>query len=273
MDTVLSDSKHREAAVEALLAKAQQLQAANKPEESVLWLRKILDSAPESEHAPSAMLRLALLLKESGQQDELAEASRWLDKFAATYSEHPLYFVACYERAWAYQALGNDQKAEQAFQIIADEQPTSRYYWDAIYRVAMAAQQSGNQNEAIKQFERLVVPGATHAFVEHALYGLGESAVQASDWENALTHFQQLVQRFPHGPLVSQGTYWLAESYFQTSAIQQAEVTFKQLVSSPNENVPAAVDTWLPTVFFAIGAVCGGSGGLEFGSLLCPGVQ
>ena len=249
IDTVLKDEQHRDDAVEALLAKVQTLQAQNQYPDAIQWLKKILETAPESQHAPVAMIRLAMLLKAS---EQLEEAEQWLETLITKYPEHALYPEASYERAWTLQTLERIPQARQAFQEIAENQTESPYVWDATYRAATLAKQAGDLEDAIPLLQRLVSSKQSHALAEYALYALGEIAIQQEDWHAARENFQTIQQQYPEGTLLEQAQYWRAESEFQLGALTQAKQQFEQLVPNQADGEQNAGHVWLPTVFLRL---------------------
>ena len=233
---LIENGVDQDLAIEAILGRAQELQANNQHQQTVDILKQLVQDHPESTHAGEAQFRLAVSLQRLDRQDNAQEAIKLLEKFITNHPQHALFDLAKYELAWAQHDVGDLEKAKQIFVDIADNYPESAYRIDACYRAAMILKQLDQPELSKIRLQEVITWEPDNHLAAFAHYSLGEFECQENQWKEATSHFERVIKTTNAAALKAPAQYWMAESLYQMDQVESAQERFEKLTATDFNN-------------------------------------
>lgn len=227
----------KDLALEAILGRAQELQANDNHQQTVDILQHIVNDHADSRHAAEAQFRLAVSLQRLEGDANAQEANQLLETFIASNPDHALYDLAKYELGWAKHDMGDLEEAKTIFIDIADNYPESEYRVDACYRAAMLLKQLDQLDLAKIRLQEVITWEPNNSLAAYAHYTLGEFESQASQWKDAKSHFETVIKTTTNPALKAPAEYWLAESLYQLDQVESAQTQFESLQDTGFNNL------------------------------------
>jgi TolA-binding protein len=148
------------------------------------------------------------------------------------YPETPTASEAASGLFFALNAAGQDDRAEQIIESIAQDNPDANFRDRLRFQRAKAAYQSGASKQALSLFQEFVRTSSTPSLLPDSYYYLGLLyADQDSDTE-AKNYLQQLVNQYPESDVLPEGALRLGDIYMDEEAYQEAAEAYRAAAGS-----------------------------------------
>lgn len=195
----------------------------------------VWDRYPSTPQAPQALFSIAHLRQELGGAEDLLAAKARYQELLFRFPNSDMADSTLYQLAWVNLDLGNEDNAHRAFEKIAEEYPTSRYWGHACYRLAQQAMQGEELDEAARRLSQIIDNEHGANVHDYALYMQGQISAGQGDWTACRAAMSRIVGGYQQSPLLPSAKFWLAESAYRLGAFEEAAGIYEQLASEARE--------------------------------------
>lgn len=254
----------------ALYRAGEALNYADRREDALRSLQRLLDRYPDSRWRPEARYQIASL---HFQQQNYDEARATYRQFLETHPDHPLAPEAQYGIGDSYYNGGNMEEAVQAYRNVLEDYPESASASEAALSLffalnaadrsdraenlitaiddatpntnlgdrlrfarAKAAYQSGQSEEALSLFQKFVRTSSATALLPESYYYLGLLYADEEENQPAKNYLQQLVEQYPESDVRPEGALRLGDLYMEDDAHEQAVEAYEAAAESEEIN-------------------------------------
>jgi len=250
----------------ALYRAGEALNYANRDDEALRSLRRLIDQYPDSRWRPQAQYRIADILF---QQQNYEEARSAYQQFLESNPNHSLAPNVQYGIGDTYYNAGSMEEAVQAYRTVLETYPESSSANEAALSLffalsaagqddraddliasieeatsntelgdrlrfsrAKAAYQSGQSKQALNLFQQFVRTSSATALLPEAYYYLGLLYADEGDTTPAKNYLQQLVDQYPDSEVQPEGALRLGDIYMDDEAYEKAAEAYSAAAES-----------------------------------------
>ncbi len=177
-------------------------------DETIDAYRALLDFPTDNPFRPQAMHRLADLLLDYGEEQEVkladkneiaeieayTEAINIYEDLLSTYPDYPATDQVLYQLARAYDKKADIDKTVYLLSNLVLEYPDSQHISEAQFRLGELNFLFGNYTEAAQAYQAVVDLGPTNAFYEHSLLKYSWALFKQEQLDPALVSFFSLIE-------------------------------------------------------------------------------
>jgi TolA-binding protein len=240
----------------ALFRAGEALNYADRQEDALRSLNRLLEQYPNSRWRPEAVYQIASI---KFQQQNYEEARASYRRFLSDNPDHPLAPEARYGIGDSYYNAGNMTEAVGAYREVLETYPESASAEEAALSLffaldaagdadraedligeingatpntnledrlrfarAKAAYQSGQSTKALKLFQNFVRTSSATDLLPESYYYLGLLYADQDDVQPAKNYLQQLVEQYPDSDVQPEGALRLGDLYTDDDAYQEA---------------------------------------------------
>jgi len=192
-----------------------------------------------------ARLRQAIILHRTGLTANLEIARQLLEGLLSTAGPTTGLDEARYLLGWVYLELGNQQEAEDCFNLLQQQFPESKYRDDVAIRLAQFRLKQGDFIRARAELLELNKnEEPSPAIRQQRDYLLGELALAENSWEE-LENLAVGLKQADRVEMVNRARYWLAESSFRQQKFERSLELFQELMNETDQNLIPGIDAEL----------------------------
>jgi TolA-binding protein len=250
----------------ALYQAGEALNYAERSEEALRSLRRLVDRYPESPWRPDALYRIASIhfqeqsydeaestyreLLEEYPNHELAPEAKYgigdsrynagdmeaaVSAYRRVLEEHPESPTATEAASalfFALSAAGQSDRAEKIIASIAESNPDANLRDRLRFQRAKAAYQSGESKKALSLFQEFVRTSSTSSLLPDSYYYLGLLYADQNQATEAKNYLEQLVNQYPDSDVLPEGALRLGDIYLDEERYQQAAEAYRAAAES-----------------------------------------
>lgn len=224
----------------AVLARARTF-SEQQPDAALAAYRMVRESHKDSPEAAVAIFESAQLQHRLGRDREAHDLLQQLLTRKPPIQQLDAVF---YQLAWVFISLEQPKKANEVFERLRRDHPTSDYWADAVFRLAEQASKQGDVQAATGYLDELLPTKPEPRLQQHGLYLKGQLAAQQQKWSDVIGPMQQVVDEFPNGNLRLPARYWIAEAAFRLGNYGSAHEQFGDL----SKDIRDEESSWVPMV-------------------------
>ncbi len=231
------------AAVQSYIVEAQHDAAADRIVDAQVLFIKLADTFRQNQtYAPYALYQAALLGERLGQENDLTDADRLIERLVTDYPSSDLVFYARLKQGDLLRRLNEFAQAEQTYRDLMDHYSFSQWP-DVVYAQlalaesedAQAATDPTHAERALNLFEDLCDrAGAPVEVRVEAGYNLGALYARRGDpgqaetvwWRNVVTPF--LLDPAQAARLDAKGRYWMARTLVELGDLFRTQGRYEQ---------------------------------------------
>jgi len=250
----------------ALYQAGEALNYAERPEEALRSLRRLVDRFPDSPWRPDALYRIANVhfqeqnyeeaestyreLLEAYPNHELAAEAKYgigdsrynagemeaaVSAYRRVVEEHPESPTASEAASalfFALSAAGQSDRAEEMIASIAESNPDANLRDRLRFQRAKAAYQSGESKKALSLFQEFVRTSSAASLLPDSYYYLGLLYADQDQDTEAKNYLQQLVNQYPDSDVHPEGALRLGDIYREEGRYQEAADAYRAAAES-----------------------------------------
>jgi TolA-binding protein len=235
-----AEYRSSDAAATSYFAEANYDERQDKVVEAQQLLTSLADNFPKSRYAPFALYQAAAMAERLGQEQNLNEADRLLDRLVTRYPDDPLVFDARLKQGDVLSKLNQFPQAQRAYDSLVKNPAYAGTPNEIIARLALAKCENaqsgsdpsnGDQARALFEYlcERVDAPADVRVeagFNLGYIYMRQDRAQQAREvwWDDVVAPF--LLNGGRGAELGEKGRYWMAKTLFELAELfeRQGEV-------------------------------------------------
>lgn len=244
--TEFPDSKF---GLEAALARGKYCEDNLEFEEASKIYDLVIREHSESSMGDLARLRKAYALQQIGTIANLEEAESLLEHCLQSEQGASEHDEALYLLAWILVDLERVDEGQAAFEEIANEHPSSKYWSDSAYRVALSCFKKREFDSAQKLVSKLVVADQIQDELLSKVMSLyAELTLNEGDWVSftkSIRLVESELKKAGDKPVAYAKTqYWLAESLYRQ---KEYEASLKQFdaLDSNRQPIQSSLQPWV----------------------------
>lgn len=191
--------------------------------------RQFLEANPDQSLAPEAQYGIGDSYYNAGSMEEAVQAYR---KVLVQYPESPSANEAALSLFFALNAAGQADRANDLISEIDDATPNTNLGDPLRFARAKAAYQSGQSEEALNLFQNFVRTSSATALLPESYYYLGLLYADQDESTSAKNYLQQLVDQYPDSEVHPEGALQLGDLYVEDEAYEKAAEAYKAAAES-----------------------------------------
>jgi TolA-binding protein len=216
-------------AAESTLLGEGQKDAAQRAKAESLY-KQLIESHPQHERAPRAMLRVGWCLLEGGKP---ADAATFLAARLPSFTDPEMQAEAHHLIGRSQSRAGRHAEAVTAFDKALAAKPGWTRGDEVLFESAQAQKAAGQPAEAAKRYEQLLAGFPKSSLRPSAIYQVAEIARSGNDLDTAIRRFDELIRTFPTSEVVPAARYALAAAYESKGDHSKAAAELDKLLAGP----------------------------------------
>jgi TolA-binding protein len=218
----------------ALYQTGEALSRADRFDEAIRTLRRLVQDYPDSPWREQARLRIGGI---QFQNQDYEGARQTYREIIAQSPGDQIEARAQYGIGDTYYNAGEMDQAVQAYRNVLEDYPQSRYASDAASSLQFALLSTGDRDRADEIIEEFARENPDSPMVDELRFRQAEATYQSGDVDRALQLFRRFVRRSTSESLLPEAYYYLGEIYVNRDQPAEARTYLRQLVDRyPNTN-------------------------------------
>lgn len=195
--------------------------------------QRLIDEYPDHPQSPRAQYAIADTYYNAGEMEQAVRAYRAV---LETYPESPSADEAASSLFFALNAAGQQDRAEELIASIAENNPDANFADRLRYQRARSAYQRGESKRALRLFREFVRTASTSSLLSGAYYHLGLLHADQDQYSEAKNYLSQLVEQYPESEYYPEGSLRLAEIYLEQENYEDALSAYR--TAAEHERTP-----------------------------------
>lgn len=218
----------------ALYQTGEALSRADRFDEAIRSLRRLVSEYPDSPWRQNAQFRIGFI---QFQNQQYAEARASYERLIAQSPGEQLAARAQYGIGDTYYNAGEMEQAVEAYRTVLERYPQSPYASDAASSLQFALLATGDASRADAIIEEFAQENPGSPMVDELRFRQAEATYQSGNVDRALQLFRRFVRTSNNEALLPEAYYYLGEIYVDREQAAEAQTYLRQLVDRyPNSS-------------------------------------
>ena len=230
---MLADNPKSQLAEQARYRLGEYLAAAKQWEAAAQEYKQTLQTWPEGEMAPYALLGLAWT---QFQTQDYAGAEASVEQMEQKFKDHAAFAKARYVRGMARQQLRKYAEAIADLEACLKQDLKEQERAEVLYLLALCQSGLERYDEAAATLKPLAAAKPPLPFADKVNYELGWALKSAGKTDEACAAFEQAAAANPEGPLVAECAFHLGERDYSAGRFDEAAKQYARAVAKAGDN-------------------------------------
>jgi tetratricopeptide (TPR) repeat protein len=195
--------------------------------EKIILLQSLVTS--NSSYANDARYEIALVYIE---EDKYQAAITTLQPLTGAYERTDMAPKAWMKTGFAYQQMGNQEKAIEAYRHVVTEYPSAEDRPLALDALKSMYLQNNNPDAYARLLKENNLASSDNS-LDSAYYLAAEGQFAANKWESAKQSLTQYLKDYPNGVFSNKAHYYKAETHMRLKEYNEAAAEYEEVLKNP----------------------------------------